>query len=213
MLQQEQRTQYSQADDIMAVREREVAERIRSNSSTFTIRQMANIHKMSIPFLRVFAERHGITFVGTDGNRTKRLSSAAIKREKQHTSAVVARSLTRRLSTSLDSDKITPDLRERARRRDQESVNGFVEHLRELTATHTREEAAKLVGISPTFMRRQAYDHQLVFVGETTTVGRANTPAALKKLQSTLFRPSRKVKPSSSRLIREFMISDVEDTL
>jgi len=121
MFQQEQRTQHSQADDIMAIREREVAERIRSNSDTFTIRQMANIHKMSIPFLRDFAERHGITFVGTDGNRTKRLSSAAIKREKQHTSAVVARSVSRKPVTSLDADKITPELRERARRRDQET--------------------------------------------------------------------------------------------
>jgi len=213
MFQQEQRTQHSQADDIMAIREREVAERIRSNSDTFTIRQMANIHKMSIPFLRDFAERHGITFVGTDGNRTKRLSSAAIKREKQHTSAVVARSVSRKPVTSLDADKITPELRERARRRDQESVNGFVEYLRELSTTHTREQAAKVAGISPTFMRRMAYDQELVFVGETTTVGRANTPAVLKKLQGTLFRPSRKVKPSSSRLIREFMISDIEDTL
>jgi len=211
MLQQVQRTQLSQSDDIMAIREREVAERIRNNSDTFTIRQMASIHKMSIPFLRDFAQRYGITF--TDSSRSKRLSSATIKREKQHTSAVVARSVSRKPVTSLDSDKITPELRERARRRDQESVNGFIEYLRELSPTHTREQAAKVVGISPTFMRRMAYDHELVFVGETTTIGRANSPAALKKLQNTLFRPGTKVKPSSSRLIREYVINDVEDEL
>lgn len=211
MHQQVQRTQHSQSDDIMAIREREVAERIRGSSETFTIRQMANIHKMSIPFLRDFAQRYGISFA--DGSRSKRLSSAAIRREKQHTSAVVARSVSRKPVTSLDSEKITPDLRERARRRDQESVNGFVEHLRELTTTHTREQAAKLVGISPTFMRRMAYDQELVFVGETTTAGRANTPAALKKLAKTLFRPCAKVKPSSSLLIRHYLISDVPDDL
>lgn len=210
MHQQVQRTQYSPSDDIMAIREREVAERIRGSSETFTLRQMANIHKMSIPFMRDFAQRHGISFA--DGTRSKRLSSA-IRREKQHTSAVVARSVSRKPVTSLDSDKITPELRERARRRDQESVNGFVEYLRELTATHTREQAAKLVGISPTFMRRLAYDQELVFVGETTTAGRANTPAALKRLSKTLFRPGAKVKPSSSLLIRHYLISDVPDEL
>lgn len=211
MHQQVQRTQLSSSDDIMAIREREVAERIRGSSETFTIRQMANIHKMSIPFLRDFAERHGISFA--DGSRSKRLSSAAIRREKQHTSAVVARSVSRKQVTSLDSEKITPELRERARRRDQESVNGFVEYLRELTTTHTREQAAKLVGISPTFMRRIAYDQEFVFVGETSTAGRANTPAALKKLSKTLFRPGVKVKPSSSLLIRHYLISDVPDEL
>lgn len=199
------------AEDVLAVRELETAERIRSNSDTFTIRQMASIHNMSIPFLRDFAERHGITFVGTDGNRTKRLSSATIARERRHTSAVVARSVSRKPVMSLDSEKITPELRERARRRDQESVNGFVEYLRELSLTHTREEAAKQAGISPTFMRTMAYDQNLVFVGETTSVTRAVTPAAFKKLQNTLFRPSKKVKPTTSRLLRQYVINDVAD--
>lgn len=199
------------AEDIMAIREREVAQRIRANSDSFTIRQMASIHKMSIPFLRGFAQRYGITFA--DRSRSKRLSSATIRREKQHTSTVVARSVSRKPVMSLDTDKITPDLLERARRRDQESVNGFIERLRELAATHTREQAAKLVGISPTFMRRLAYDQELVFVGETTNAGRANTPAAMRKLQNSLFRPGIKVKPASALMMRHFVISDEADVL
>lgn len=209
---QSQRTQDS-SDDIMCAREREVAERIRDKSDLFTIRQMASIHRMSIPYLRGFAERYGITFAGTDGSRTKRLSSAIIARERRHTSTVVARSVTRKPVTSLDCEKISPELRERARRRDQESVNSFVEHLRELSMTHTREEASKKVGISPTFMRRLAYDQELVFVGESTSVSHAATPAVLKRLQSTLFRPNKKMKPATSRLIRNFMICDVQDEL
>ncbi len=201
------------SDNLMLARELEVAERIRDKSGMFTIRQVASIHKMSIPFLREFAERHGITFVGTDGSRTKRISSAVIARERRHTSTVVARSLTRKPVTSLDSDKLTPELRERARRRDQESVNGFIEHLRDLSQTHTREEAAKKVGISPTFMRRLAYDQELVFVGEVAPATQCASPSAIKKLQSTLFRPSKKMKPTTSRLIRNFVISDVQDEL
>lgn len=211
MQQQMQQALFTPSDDIMAIREREVAQRIRDNSDTFTIRQMASIHKMSIPFLRDFAQRYGITFA--DGSRSKRLSSATIRREKQHTSTVVARSVSRKPVTSLDADKITPDLLERARRRDQESVNGFIERLRELAATHTREQAAKLVGISPTFMRRLAYDQELVFVGESTNAGRANTPSAMRKLQGSLFRPGIKVKPSSALMMRHFVISDVADVL
>lgn len=212
MQQSAQRTLYSPSEeDVLAIRELETAERIRGNSSIFTIRQMASIHNMSIPYLREFADHHKITFVGTDGNRTKRLSSATIARERRHTSAVVARSVSRKPVTSLDADKITPELRERARRRDQESVNGFIEYLRELSLTHTREEAAKQAGISPTFMRTMAYDQNLVFVGETTSVTRAITPAAFKKLQSTLFRPSKKVKPATSRLLRQYVMSDVAD--
>ncbi|MFU5279265.1 hypothetical protein ACM7YY_31480 [Pseudomonas aeruginosa] len=210
---QAERTQNDVSDDIMLARELEVAERIRDKSSMFTIRQVASIHRMSIPYLRQFAERHGITFVGTDGSRTKRISSAVIARERRHTSTVVARSLTRKPVTSLDSEKITPELRERARRRDQESVNGFIESLRELSLTHTREEATKEAGISPTFMRRLAYDHELVFVGESAPVSQCASPAALKKLQGSLFRPNKKMKQATSRLIRNFVISDVQDAL
>lgn len=210
---QAERAHFDVSEDLMLVRELEVAARIRDKSSMFTIRQVASIHKMSIPFLRDFAERHGITFVGTDGSRTKRISSVVIARERRHTSTVVARSLTRKTVTSLDSEKLTPELRERARRRDQESVNGFIEHLRDLSLTHTREEAAKKVGISPTFMRRLAYDQALVFVGEATLSAKCASPAAMKKLQGTLFRPSKKMKPNTSRLIRNFVISDVLDEL
>lgn len=207
-----QRTQISSSeDDVMVARELEVAERIRGGSEIFSIRQMASIHKMSIPFLREFAERHGITFAGADGNRTKRLSSATINRERKHTSAIVERSVCRKPVASLDSEKITPELRERARRRDQESVNGFIEYLRELSLTHTREEAAKQAGISPTFMRTMAYDQDLVFVGESTSGSSPVTPAVIRKLQGTLFRPNKKVKPSTARLLRQYVMDDTVD--
>ncbi|NVL48700.1 hypothetical protein F2S72_01660 [Pseudomonas syringae pv. actinidiae] len=198
-------------DDVLVTRELEVAERIRGGSEIFSIRQMASIHKMSMPFLRQFAERHGITFAEAGGTRTKRLSGALIHRERRHTSAIVARSVTRKSVSSLDSEKITPELRERARRRDQESVNGFVEYLRALSMTHTREQAAKQAGISPTFMRTMAYDQELVFVGETTSVAQPVTPAVIKKLQGTLFRPSRKVSSTTSRLLREYVMNDAVD--
>lgn len=210
---QAQMTQVDVSQNIMLARELEVAERIRDKSSMFSIRQVASIHKMSIPYLREFAKRHGITFVATDGSRTKRISSVVIARERRHTSTVVARSLTRKPVTTLDSDKITPELRERARRRDQESVNEFIEHLRDLSLTHTREEATKEAGISPTFMRRLAYDHELVFVGEAAPVSQCASPAALKKLQGSLFRPNKKMKLATSRLIRNYVISDVQDVL
>lgn len=196
----------------MVTRERQVADRIRETSATFTIRQMASIHKMSIPFLRDFAVRHGISFVGTDGSRTKRLSSAVISREREHTSTVVARSVSRKPVTSLDFDKITPDLRERARRRDQESFNSFIEYIRDLSATHTREQAAKQARISPTFMRSLAYNHTLVFVGESSPTNLPTTPAVIKRLQTSLFRPNKKhVKAATSRMIRQFVICDIED--
>lgn len=198
------------SDDIMVIREREVAERIRAMSGTFTIRQMASIHRMSIPYLREFAKRYGICFVNNEGNRSKRLSSAIIARERVHTTTIVARSLVRKPVTTLDSDKITPELRERARRRDLESANSFVEMLRELSKSHTREEAAKIAGISPTFMRRMAYDHDIAFVGEVV-VDTPTTPAHIKKLRSTMFRPTRAVPMATSRLIRNFVISDTED--
>lgn len=207
-----QRTQLSPSeDDVLVARELEVAERIRGGSELFSIRQMASIHRMSIPFMRQFAERHGITFAEAGGNRTKRLSGATINRERNHASAIVARSVSRKPVTSLDSEKITPELRERARRRDQESVNGFIEYLRVLSLTHTREEAAKQAGISPTFMRTMAYDQELVFVGESTPVSRPVTPADLKKLQSTLFRPNKNVTPTTSRLLREYVMNDAPD--
>ena len=202
-----------QSDDIMAIREREVAERIRERSDVFTIRQMASIHKMSIPYLRDFADRHGITFVGTDGSRTKRLSSAIIAREREHTSTVVARSITRKPVTSLDNEKITPELRERARRRDQESFNSFIERLRELSATLTREQTVKATGISPTFLRSLAYNHELVFVGDTSRTNHAITPATIKKLKSSLFRPNKNVKPTISRMIRSYVMTDIEDEI
>lgn len=212
MQQSAQRTQLSpDGESVMIARELEVAERIRGGSEIFSIRQSASIHKMSIPFMREFANRHGITFAGADGNRTKRLSSATINRERRHTSAIVARSVCRKPVASLDCEKITPELRERARRRDQESVNGFIEYLRELSKTHTREEAAKLVGISPTFMRTMAYDQDLVFVGETTSITRPVTPAVIRKLQSTLFRPSKDMTPSTSRQLREYVMDDTPD--
>lgn len=195
----------------MLARELEVAERIRGGSEIFSIRQMASIHKMSIPFMRAFATRHGITFAGADGNCTKRLSSAVIKREAEHSSAIVARSVNRKPLETLDSSKITPDQRERARRRDQQSVNGFIEYLRELSKTHTREQAAKVAGISPTFMRTMAYNQNLVFVGETTAITRPVTPAVIRKLQSTLFRPSKEMTPSTSRLLREYVMDDTPD--
>lgn len=196
----------------MVARERQVAERIRENSATFTIRQMANICQMSIPFLRGFAVRHGISFVGTDGSRTKRLSSAIVSREREHTSTVVARSVTRKPVTSLDFEKITPDLRERARRRDQESYNSFIEYIRDLSATHTREQAAKKARISPTFMRSLAYNHSFVFVGESSLTNQPTTPAVIKQLQTSLFRPDKKrVKAVTSRMIRQFLICDIED--
>jgi hypothetical protein len=214
---QVQGMQHSKSDDILVVREREVAERIREKSDTFTIRQMASIHRMTIPYLKGFAERYGITFVGTDGSRTKRLSSAIIARERRHTTTIVARSVTRKpvtsLVTSIDCDKITPELKERARRREQESANSFIEYLRDLSKTHTREQASKEAGISPTFMRRMAYDQELVFVGETSRSNRPATPAVIKKLQSSLFRPNRAVPPSTSRMIRQFVINDVADEI
>lgn len=214
---QVQGTSHSSSDDILVIREREVAERIREKSDTFTIRQMASIHRMSIPYLKGFAERYGITFVGTGGNRTKRLSSAIIARERRHTTTVVARSVSRNpvtsLVTTLDCDKITPELRERARRREQGSANSFIEMLRELSKTHTREQASKVAGISPTFMRRMAYDQELVFVGENSRTNRPVTPALIKKLQSSLFRPNRSVPTSTSRMIRQFVISDIEDEI
>jgi hypothetical protein len=197
--------------DTLAVRESQVAERIREKSGTFSIRQSANINRMSIPYLRIFADRHGITFAGDEGPKTKRLASSIIARERNHTSTIVARSLSRKPVTSLDSDKITPALRERARRREQEESNSFIEKLRELTFTHNREQAAKQMGISPTFMRTLAYDQ--VFVSEATAASTAGTSAALKKLQSTLFRIQKKSKPSTMRLIRDFMLCDAKDVL
>lgn len=206
------RTQYSPSEDsVMVARELEVANRIRGGSEIFSIRQMASIHQMSIPFLREFADTHGIIFAGADGNRTKRLSSATINRERVHTSAILARSVSRKPVASLDCEKITPELRERARRRDQESVNGFVEYLRELSLTHTREEAAKQAGISPTFMRTMAYDQNLVFLGESTSVTRSVTPVEIRKLQGSLFRPSNKVKSATSRLLRQYVMDDSVD--
>jgi hypothetical protein len=214
---QVQGMQDSTSDDIMVVREREVAERIREKSDTFTIRQMASIHRMTIPYLRGFAERYGITFAGNDGNRSKRLSSAVIARERRHTTTIVARSVNRKpvtsLLTAIDCEKITPELKERARRREQESTNSFIEYLRDLSKTHTREEASKAAGISPTFMRRLAYDQELVFVGETSRSSRPATPAVIKKLQSSLFRPNKTIPASTSRMIREFVISDVQDEI
>lgn len=210
---QAQRTQHSSSEDIMVTRELEVAARIRSESDSFTIRQMASIHRMSIPYLRLFAERHGITFASTDSSVTMRLSSALVDRERRHVSAVAERSLVRKPVISLDSDKITPALRERARRRDEESVNSFVSHLRELSMTHTRKEARQKVGISPLFLRTLAYDNEIVFVDEATAVSNANDPKTRERLHSTLFKPSKKIKPGTARLIRNFVISDVPDVL
>jgi len=90
-------------------------------------------------------------------------------------------------------------------------VNGFVEYLRELSLTHTREEAAKQAGISPTFMRTMAYDQNLVFLGESTSVTRSVTPAEIRKLQGSLFRPSNKVKSATSRLLRQYVMDDSVD--
>lgn len=92
-------------------------------------------------------------------------------------------------------------------------MNGFIESLRELSLTHTREEATKAAGISPTFMRRLAYDHELVFLGEAAPISQSVSPAALKKLQGSLFRPNKKMKQATSRLIRNYVISDVQDAL
>lgn len=212
MLQQGERTQHSTSDDIMVERERQVADRIRERSSTFTIRQMASIHQMSIPYLRGFAERYGITFVGTDGSRSKRLSSAVISREREHTSIVVARSLTRKPITSLDLGKVSPEVQERGRRRCQEELNSFIQTIRDLSLTNTREQTSKKMGISPTFLRSIAYNQEIVFFGEANQTNQPATPAVIRRLQTTLFRPSKKtIKPATSRMIREFVISDIED--
>ncbi|MCF5371240.1 hypothetical protein [Pseudomonas syringae] len=208
---QSQWTQDSTTNDIMNVREREVAERIREKSGTFTIRQMASIHNMSIPFMKGFAARHGIHF--KEGSRTKRLSSVVIDLERRHTSTVVARSISRKPVTSIDSEKITRELRELAKRRDRESSNSFVEMLRDLSKTHTREQAAKAAGISPTFMRSMAYNQQLIFVGEFSPTNGPATPTLIGKLKSSLFRPSKAVPMATSRMIRQFVICDIEDQI
>jgi hypothetical protein len=137
MQQQDVRTQHTISDDIMVERERQVAERIRERSSAFTLRQMASIHQMSIPFLRGFAERYGITFVGTDGSRSKRLSTVIMSRERDHTSTVVARSVTRKTVSTLDFGKVSAAVQELGRRRCQEELNSFNASIRDLALTNT----------------------------------------------------------------------------
>lgn len=195
-----------EANDVLEIRENRVVERIRELSQCFTVRQVASIHQMSITFLQGFAEKHGIQFQINGGTRTKRISSERIAREKLHTQATAARSVTRRVVSTLDSSKITPELRELARRRDQERTNSFIEMLREYGKTHTKAETAKIVNISPDFLRQISYQREIKFLGDSARTDHMN----LAKIKRTLFRP-RSVSPATSELLRHYIVSDVED--
>lgn len=206
-----QGTSGTSGSDPLQDREQQVAERMREMSQYFTIRQVASIHDMSVPGLKTFADRHGIVFHDNGGHRTKRIASERIAREKEHTRAIIHRSLDRRPVTSIDSAKITPELRERARRRDQEESNAFINMLRELGKSYTKEQATKIARISPIFMRNLAYEHEITFVDEKCDDDSQEAGGSLIKMHQSLFRPSRGTPASAAELMRRHMISDVED--
>lgn len=169
-------------------RELKVAERMRETSDQFSIRQVASIHSMSVPGLKAFAERHNISFRDTSGVRSKRVSSELLDRERQHVQAMRYRSFTRDRVTSIDSEKITPALRELAKRRDLEESNKFVRLLVELSKTHTKEQATRELGISPSFMRNIAYEHQLTFIDDANPlIGLTLNAKRVEQIEGKLF--------------------------
>ncbi|KKN89625.1 hypothetical protein LCGC14_0237570 [marine sediment metagenome] len=200
--------------DPMKARQRKVVENIRELSANFTLRQVASIHRISMPSLQELAEQNDITFLDTSGTRSKRISSELIARERSHVAALVHRSIvTRKPVTSLDSDKISPALAELARRRDNEETNAFIDHLRELGKTNTRAQAAKLAGISPFFMRTLAYEHELEFTDDTVVPDGFADHDNVAKLSKSLFRVTRSLPANTLQLMQRFMLSDAPDEL
>ena len=197
--------------DPLVDREMRVVERMREMSQFFTIRQVASIHDMSVPGLKAFAERHGITFHDNGGHRTKRIASEWIAREKLHTKAVIHRTINRKRVTSIDDSKITPALRERARRRDEEESNSFIQMLRDLGKRYTKEQATKIARISPIFMRNISYEHEITFLDDFCEANEVVSDESLSKMQSTLFRPSRSIPVGAAELMRRHVITDAED--
>ncbi len=203
-----------QSIDVMELRKLRVVEKVRELSANFTLRQVASIHQMSMPYLRELADKHSIEFLDNSGSRSKRISSELIAREKSHVRALAERSIARRTPvTSLDSEKITPVLAELARRRDNEETNSFIDYLRELGRTNTKAQATKIAGISPQFMRQMAYDHEIAFVDEPAVTEARADHENLNKLQSSLFRPSRSIPAATAQVMTRYMMDDTPDEL
>lgn len=201
------------SSDPLEARELKVVERMREMSQHFTIRQVASIHDMSVPGVKAFADRHGISFHDNGGHRTKRVCSVWIDQEKKHTKVIVHRSLNRKPVVSIDDEKITPQLKELARRRDEEASNTFVTYLRDLGTRHTKDQATRIAKISPNFMRAMIYEHDLVFLGDSAEVLSGGLTKTVSKLGRTLFRPTASIPEPLSDLMRRQMINDVEDYL
>lgn len=203
--------------DTLEVRKMRVVDKVRDLSEKFTIRQVAQIHQMSLPYLANLAETYDITFLDIGGSRSKRISTELVARERSHVRALSERSIVQRKTVrTLDSKKINPVLAELARKRDQEETNSFIDRLRELGKTNTRAQTAKAVGISPYFMRTLAYDHDLEFVDEIEAADEhASILASLEAgdLHKSLFRPDNSVPKSSATFMRAFMMSNTPDEL
>tara|TARA_R110002124_G_scaffold128157_22_gene288758 strand:+ start:1436 stop:2092 length:657 start_codon:yes stop_codon:yes gene_type:complete len=203
--------------DPLEARKLTVIGKVRDLSASFTIRQVAAIQQMSIPYLAALAEKHDIIFLDNSGSRSKRIASDLIARERSHTQVMAERSIIgRKAVKSLGSQKINPALAELARRRDQEETNSFIDRLRELGKTNTKAQTAKAVGISPFFMRTLAYDHEISFVNEPVEddcpVSREET-LDKERLRETLFCHSPEVPESAVLFMRSFMMGNTPDEM
>ena len=190
-----------------------VVERIRDLSTSYTLRHVASILGMTQPYLSGLAERHGIKFVDTKISRSKRLHSSVVARERQHAQALVHRSLRPLQGSLIDSDKISPQLRDKARREELRRENTFIEHLRELGKTHTRAQACRATGLSPGKLRLLCYDHDLAFVDAPILSEAEAQHGNLESLRSSLFKITRSTPKSLVSQLSQYLISDEDDQL
>jgi hypothetical protein len=190
-----------------------VIESIRSLSQNYTLRHVASIHGMTQPYLAELANAHGIEFLDTKISRTKRVSSKLVAIERDHVQAIKERSIGRSPKPGLiDSNKLTPALRDKARRVELQRANLFVERLQELGKTHTKAQACKIVGISPAFLRTLAYDHDIPFVDAPIASDGMKDQSDPAVLKQTLFN-AKSLKPSLAAKILQFAVSDTPDCL
>lgn len=195
--------------DPLRSREMAVVERIREISQHFTVRQVANIQDMSISSLKALAERHNISFHENSGCRTKRIQWERIAREKQHTQAIIARSVKKPTQAKVvEPTNISPHLKELARRSDELRWYEFLETVRRLSCTHTKEQVGKMLGVSPRYMRNLAYQHEILFVDERKALVNSKATDQILKSKKNMFRPNRSFPAAVSQVVCRFMIDD-----
>lgn len=201
-------------EDAWDNRRNKVIESIRNLSSSYTLRHVASIHGMTQPYLAHLAELHDIQFLDTKVSRSKRVSSRLVARERDHIQAVVHRSIGRPAKKGLiDSKKLSPELRDLARRMELQRANDFIQKLHELGKTLTKVQACKATGISPAKLRVLAYDYDIEFVDAPIQREARADHDNLEKLKTSLFKVTRSTPSSLTTVLMQYLASDEDDVL